>query len=121
MAQELSALPESFAAGTTVKYRRRLSDHPAGAGKFARKHGLPLWLTHGTLKVFPGDVSALQQVNIIDSHSPFAIGELQLLPFPVPHDAREPAHFVFSDGAHRLGVLTDTGSSTLAVYAAKSS
>lgn len=32
MAQELSALPESFAAGTTVKYRRRLSDHPAGAG-----------------------------------------------------------------------------------------
>jgi hypothetical protein len=32
MAQEFSALPESFAAGTTVKYRRRFSDHPAGAG-----------------------------------------------------------------------------------------
>jgi len=34
MAQELSALPESFAAGTTVKYRRRLSDYPrAPAGR----------------------------------------------------------------------------------------
>lgn len=87
------------------------SDHTAGACKFARTHDLPLWLTHGTLKGIPGDVSALD-INIIDSHSPFAIGELQLLPFPVPHDAREPAHFVFSDGAHRLGVLTDTGSST---------
>jgi len=32
MTQELSALPESFAAGTTVKYRRRLGDYPAGAG-----------------------------------------------------------------------------------------
>ncbi len=32
MAQEFSALPESFAAGTTVKYRRRFSHHPAGAG-----------------------------------------------------------------------------------------
>lgn len=32
MAQELSALPDSFAAGTTVKYRRRLSDYPAGVG-----------------------------------------------------------------------------------------
>lgn len=32
MAQELSALPESFAAGTTVKYRRRFIDHPADAG-----------------------------------------------------------------------------------------
>ena len=32
MAQELSALPESFAAGTTVKYRKRFSDYPASAG-----------------------------------------------------------------------------------------
>jgi phosphoribosyl 1,2-cyclic phosphodiesterase len=30
----------------------------------------------------------------------------------VPHDAREPSQFVFSDGAYRLGVLTDTGSIT---------
>ena len=97
-------------AGIVITHEH--SDHVAGAGKFARKHGLPLWLTHGTLTGFPGDVSELKQINIIDSHSPFAVGELQLLPFPVPHDAREPAHFVFSDGAHRLGVLTDTGSST---------
>ncbi|MEO8039672.1 MAG: MBL fold metallo-hydrolase, partial [Betaproteobacteria bacterium] len=33
-------------------------------------------------------------------------------PFPVPHDAGEPAQFVFGDGARRLGVLTDTGCST---------
>jgi phosphoribosyl 1,2-cyclic phosphodiesterase len=88
------------------------SDHIAGAYKFARKYGLPLWLTHGTLTGFAGDASDLPQIHLVDSHSPFSVGALQLLPFPVPHDAREPAHFVFSDGAHRLGVLTDTGSST---------
>lgn len=88
------------------------SDHIAGAYKFARKHALPLWLTHGTFNGFAGDASGLPQINIIDSHTPFAVGELQLLPYPVPHDAREPAHFVFSDGARRLGVLTDSGSST---------
>ena len=88
------------------------SDHIAGAYKFARKHGLPIWMTHGTLKGFAGDASDLPQINLVDSHSPFSVGALQLLPFPVPHDAREPAHFVFSDGARRLGVLTDTGSST---------
>ncbi len=88
------------------------SDHTAGACKFARKHRLPLWLTHGTLQALPGDASGLEQIHVIDSHSPFAVGELELLPFPVPHDAREPAHFVFSDGAHRVGVLTDTGTST---------
>ena len=34
------------------------------------------------------------------------------VPFPVPHDAREPVQFVVGDGAHRLGVLTDLGMST---------
>ena len=97
-------------AGIVVTHEH--SDHTAGAGKFARKHGLPLWLTHGTLEGMPGGLSGLPQINIIDSHSPFAVGELELLPFPVPHDAREPAHFVFFDGARRLGVLTDTGAST---------
>lgn len=38
MANELSALPESFAAGTTVRYRRRLSDYPASAGWTLRLH-----------------------------------------------------------------------------------
>lgn len=38
MAQEFSALPESFAAGTTVRYRKRLSDYPASAGWALRLH-----------------------------------------------------------------------------------
>ena len=97
-------------AGILVTHEH--SDHIAGAYKLARKHGLPIWMTHGTFNGFAGDAANLPQLNFIDSHSPFSVGELQLLPFPVPHDAREPAHFVFSDGAHRLAVLTDTGSST---------
>jgi phosphoribosyl 1,2-cyclic phosphodiesterase len=39
----------------------------------------------------------------------------------VPHDAREPVQFVFSDGVHRLGVLTDLGGSTPHVEACLSS
>jgi phosphoribosyl 1,2-cyclic phosphodiesterase len=42
----------------------------------------------------------------------FEIGGLQVWPYPVPHDAREPAQFVFSDGDVKLGVLTDAGCST---------
>jgi phosphoribosyl 1,2-cyclic phosphodiesterase len=30
----------------------------------------------------------------------------------VPHDAREPVQYILSDGASRLGVLTDIGAST---------
>ncbi len=52
-----------------------------------------------------------------DSHDAFAIGDLEVRPFPVPHDAREPVQFVVTDGAHRLGVLTDIGVITPCVEA----
>jgi phosphoribosyl 1,2-cyclic phosphodiesterase len=37
------------------------------------------------------------------------LGSLQLQPFTVPHDAREPLQLRCSDGASSLGVLTDLG------------
>ena len=55
---------------------------------------------------------AWTRVYGFDSHDRFAVGDLEVLPFPVPHDAREPVQFVIADGAHRLGVLTDIGMST---------
>jgi len=55
---------------------------------------------------------ALAHSNFIDAYTPFMIGAIQVTPYTVPHDAREPVQFVLSDGAVRLGVLTDTGVST---------
>jgi phosphoribosyl 1,2-cyclic phosphodiesterase len=37
---------------------------------------------------------------------------LELQPYTVPHDAREPVQYVVTDGASRLGVLTDAGHGT---------
>jgi phosphoribosyl 1,2-cyclic phosphodiesterase len=90
------------------------SDHADGALAFSDRHGITVWLTHGTWRAMMADRPrpAGERVRIIDSHSAFPIGDLEVHPFPVPHDAREPAQFVFSDGARRVGVLTDTGTST---------
>jgi phosphoribosyl 1,2-cyclic phosphodiesterase len=51
-------------------------------------------------------------IHEFSCHESFAIADLQVNPFPVPHDAREPSQFVFSDGDHKLGLLTDVGSIT---------
>ena len=84
-------------------------DHIGGVARFARKHRVPVWVTSGTLRgledLFYPEVS----VCLIRGYAGFSIGDIRIDPFPVPHDAREPAQFVFSDGAHRLGVLTDAG------------
>ena len=85
-------------------------DHIRGIGVLARKYDLPVWLTRGTHQVMrDDDVSSL---FYFDAHSTIAIDDLQVHPFTVPHDAREPCQFSFDDGNHRFGMLTDTGRMT---------
>ena len=87
-------------------------DHIGGVARLARKYALPVFLTHGTLRSQNGSFEAVQNVTEISPHHLFSIGEVQVQPYPVPHDAAEPVQYVFGDGVRRLGVLTDTGSST---------
>ncbi len=86
-------------------------DHIGGAFPFARRHRLPVWLSHGTLAAC-GAATADIDLRIIDSDSAFVVEALEIQPFPVPHDAREPVQYVFSDGVRRLGLLTDAGDVT---------
>lgn len=105
--QRLGIEPDSLSA---ICITHEHGDHVAGAFKFARRYDIAVWLTHGTLAAVssPG-MREMPRVNVIDGHSVHALGDLQLLPYPVPHDAREPVQYVFCDGARRLGVLTDAG------------
>lgn len=88
------------------------SDHLGGVVRLARKHRLPVWLTRGTAVALTADIRSEVDVRCIDSHAAFAVGDLEIQPYPVPHDAREPVQFTFADGARKLGVLTDAGSTT---------
>lgn len=86
-------------------------DHIGCAVALARRHGLPLWMSQGTyLAIGAPDLGACLHVAT-DSH-PIACGELEIRPFTVPHDAREPLQLTCSDGARRLAVLTDLGHAT---------
>jgi phosphoribosyl 1,2-cyclic phosphodiesterase len=88
------------------------SDHMSGVGPLARRHKLPVWSTRGTWRAIEQRAGKLPALHHFDPHQAFTIDELELHPFPVPHDAREPAQFVFSDGSSRLGILTDIGRPT---------
>lgn len=95
---------------TAILVTHEHGDHIKGVGALARKYDLPVWATRGTLAA--GRLGDGVETRAICSHSAFAIQDIQVQPFPVPHDAREPSQFVFSDGHKRVGLLTDTGCST---------
>jgi phosphoribosyl 1,2-cyclic phosphodiesterase len=87
-------------------------DHISGVARLARKHSIPVWLTHGTRLALCDALDGLPELTEISPHHFFSIGGLLVQPYAVPHDAAEPVQYVFGDGAKKLGVLTDTGCST---------
>ncbi|MGB8516531.1 MAG: MBL fold metallo-hydrolase [Gallionella sp.] len=105
----LGVLPDQL-SGIVVTHEH--GDHISGVAKLARRFNLPVWLTHGTLRAQAKAFANIATLHEIDAHTIFAIGDVQIQPYPVPHDATEPVQYVFSDGARRLGVLTDVGCGT---------
>lgn len=88
-------------------------DHVGGIGRFARKFKTPVWLTYGTLQASAARMQGVANVQVFDCHQRFAVKDIEVEPYTVPHDAREPSQFVFGDGNVRLGLLTDAGSQTV--------
>lgn len=106
----LQLAPEQL---TGILVTHEHDDHARGAFKLAARYQIPVWLTHGTYRMCERYLpSQAVTVKLIDAHTSFALQDIEVHPYPVPHDAREPAQFVFTDGAHKLGVLTDVGSVT---------
>ncbi len=103
------------------------SDHIGCVTQFASRYSIPVWAssgTHAALQDMQSKLRAKQPthsqllglvpgfealVRIATDTCPIPIGDLQLNPFTVPHDAREPLQLTCTDGNVKLGILTDLG------------
>ncbi len=86
------------------------SDHSSGVAILSRKHGIPVYLTHGT--VGSGRCDNCFSHRHFSFTERFSIGCLEVQAVAVPHDAREPCQYRFFYRGKSLGVLTDLGSIT---------
>lgn len=102
--QRLGRSPEQLAA---VLVTHEHADHIRGVAVLARRYGLPVWLSNGTRRMLQD--TDLPDMRRLDGAQGIEIGDLAIMPYTVPHDAREPCQYVFTDGSHRFGLLTDTG------------
>ena len=85
-------------------------DHLKGVGPLSRRHGVPVWLTHGTYH--GARDRRFAEVHLFHAHEPFLIGDIEVDPFPTPHDAAESCQFVFAAGETRFATVTDLGACT---------
>ncbi len=91
-------------------------DHIGCAHALALRYRIPVWMSQGTYSAigspdFDGLLHIARDARAID------MGGLQLMPFTVPHDAREPLQLSCNDGSSKLGILTDLGHATPHVIA----
>lgn len=86
-------------------------DHIGCALALAERHGLAIWMSRGTWRAI-GPAAAPARLAFARDGEKIAIGDIEVTPFTVAHDAAEPLQLRCSDGASKLGVLTDLGSIT---------
>jgi phosphoribosyl 1,2-cyclic phosphodiesterase len=84
-------------------------DHIRGAERIARKYGIPIYLTRGTLNASAIDGTETQ-IRLFENNTTFAIGELNIHARRTLHDAADPSCFVIEarDGT-RVGIASDLG------------
>lgn len=89
------------------------SDHVKGLGVLARRHGIPIYGTKETLEEIAG-MSSLGEfsrdlLHPILPDAEFSVGDLEILPFSVDHDAANPVAYRVKCGQKQAAVATDMG------------
>ncbi len=82
-------------------------DHSRSARSLSQTHQVPIFASRGTLGALKLDDESLGKP--LESGKTYSVGQIDVRPFAVPHDCREPLGFRFESGTGRAAVATDLG------------
>ncbi len=90
------------------------ADHIQGVGILARRHGIQIFATKGTINAMLNGKTTIGKVdasllNRVRADAPFFVGDIMITPFSVSHDAAEPVAYSFKAGKERIAMATDLG------------
>lgn len=89
-------------------------DHVQGLGTFAKKFDLPVYVNQETLDAMPKQRDKIPSTNIktFKISDKFSIGDLDIKPFSIPHDAANPCGFNIWKENKKISIATDIGHMT---------
>ena len=87
------------------------SDHVKGLATFSSKFDVPVFSTAETFDNMEKITSKISNnnVNYFKADEKFCIGDLEILPFSIPHDAANPCGFNIFNNNKKLSIATDIG------------
>ncbi|MDD3360482.1 MAG: MBL fold metallo-hydrolase [Hespellia sp.] len=89
------------------------SDHIQGLGVFSRKYEIPIYATKGTLEGIKKSSSIGKMpeglYHEIEVDHTFTLGDIEINPFRISHDANEPSAYRFDCAEKSIAVATDLG------------
>jgi phosphoribosyl 1,2-cyclic phosphodiesterase len=85
------------------------SDHIHGVGALARRYHLPVYANAGTWQRARHVVGAVDDRREFVTGTAFALKDVRIEPFSLPHDAEDPVAFRLSWRRRALALVTDLG------------
>ena len=111
--KRMAAAGEDPQSLTAILISHGHSDHVAGLPVLARKLKIPVYMTGATHETWGRQCGKkqthLDRLELFSSGHSFHIGDIQVMPFTIPHDAADPVAFTFRVDGVKLAIVTDLG------------
>lgn len=87
------------------------SDHIKGVGVLMRKYDMHLYVNEGTWLAMKGKIGTINEEKVIvfENDQAFTIGDIEVKPYEISHDAADPVGYTFSAKGAKVCIATDLG------------
>jgi phosphoribosyl 1,2-cyclic phosphodiesterase len=111
LARRLESIGEDPDGIDAVLITHEHTDHSSALRVLLNELPARAFLTNGTLAALQTDQDELDRSAVVQITAgvPFTIGDAEIMPFSVPHDAAEPVAFAVTVGNIKISQLTDIG------------
>src|SRR6266852_1385168 len=114
--KRLKALGERREDISAILITHEHSDHVSGLQRLAKKLDVPVFMTAPTRHAWSravrdaeGAVPELPKSEQFSAGRGFRVGDIEVMPFTIPHDAADPVGFTFRAEGVKIGFATDLG------------
>lgn len=104
----LAAIGESADGLDAVVVSHEHGDHVNGLRILAKGGNLPVYISPATHEAL-GRNTRIQRFEHFTAGEKFTIGDIEVSPFSIPHDAADPVAFTLDTQGIRIGLVTDLG------------